>query len=187
MLGPVAGVPIRPAPSVFLYGQKCPCYSHLSPLTDMWPPHVIPFLLLSIGPSHVGPPPHSSCSPAAAPPRRRAETPRQASSVSASTHPCRHSPASTTIGADWSLPCRPPPLISCRRPDWISTLRASPSAVLLGLSCRRLPSAPLCPRPAPSAPRSVLRSSACGGEACYGRVSHGSNRGAAAVAVGRPG
>ena len=74
MLGPVAGVPIRPAPSVFSYGQKCPCYSHLSPLTDMWPPHVIPFLLLSsfapatsggplwapartIGPSHVGPPP----------------------------------------------------------------------------------------------------------------------------------
>ena len=173
MLGPVAGVPIRPAPSVFSYGQKCPCYSHLSPLTDMWPPHVIPFLLLSsfapatsggppwapartIGPSQVGPPPRSSCSPTAAPPRRRAETPRQASSVSASTHPCRHSPASTMIGGDWSLPYRPPPLISCRRPDWISTLRASPSAVLLGLSYRRLRERPRCWRLRPSSPRCAL-------------------------------
>ena len=29
---------------VLSYGSKYPCYDHPSPLTDMWSPHVIPFL-----------------------------------------------------------------------------------------------------------------------------------------------
>ena len=70
ILGPLAGVPIRPCP--------------LSPLTDMWPLHSPSFSPCLPQPrqspiasscSHAGPPPRSSCSPAAHPTARRHRAP----------------------------------------------------------------------------------------------------------------
>ncbi|KAG2582261.1 hypothetical protein PVAP13_6KG098335 [Panicum virgatum] len=117
--------------------------------------------------------------------------------------PVRH-----TTHATPPLPCRPPPPIGCYRPPQPvagRTLNAvGPSAarllrtrsrrsglprsgtaylpppLLLGVSCRRLPSAALRRRPAPSAPRpSVLRSSSSG------RPPHGQGRRAGQAAGGQ--
>ena len=100
---------MRPAPSVFSYGLKCPCYYHLSPLTDMWSPHVIPFLLLSSFAPATAVPPWAP--PARTPVRRRAPPARPAPRSSCCcTRPARRHALLLLAGSE--LRPRAPPVLT---------------------------------------------------------------------------